>query len=100
MFPRIYPVFAIQVCVSVSLSRSGPSVCVRPCQAAEIDSMGGCALSQASVTGLATSAAGQPSAPIVSEAQHSPARMAGLVKDRPFPLCPPPSLTVWGKMTS
>lgn len=48
--------------------------------------MGGCALSQASVTSLATSAAGQPSAPIVvSEAQHSPARMVGLVKAGPFP---------------
>lgn len=79
------PVFAPKVCVSVSVSRSGLSVCVRPCQAAEIDSMGGCTLSQASVTGLATSAAGQPSAPIVSEAQHSPARMAGLVKAGPFP---------------
>lgn len=48
-------------------------------------SMGWCTLSQASVTGQTTSAAGQPSAPIVSEAQHSPARMAGLVKAVPFP---------------
>ena len=54
-------------------------------QAAETDSMGGCALSQASVTGLATSAAGRPSAPIVSEAQHSRARMAGLIKAGLFP---------------
>lgn len=57
------------------------------CQA-EIDSMGVRALvshTQASVTGQATSALGQPSAPIVSEAQHKSQRMADFVKTGPFP---------------
>lgn len=41
-------------------------------------------------TGLATSAAGRPSAPIVSQAHHGPARMAGLTK-AVFPFYSPTS---------
>lgn len=73
-------------CVCVPVSRISS---VLLCQTAEIDSMGGCALSQAAVTGLATSAVGWPSALIVWEAQHNPARMAGLVKVALSLFCPP-----------